>query len=255
MSVTITTTKLHLAIAVVAVALVAPTTAAVAFHVFDDVADDRFYSDAVEWAFDNDITTGTSATTFEPDANVTRGQNVTFAERYDDNIVQPALATLTTNTATNTTGIATTAADVATNTSGISGLETAQPFATSAFEGSFDALTGTPTAYVTVTVTAPVAGHVTVNSTAHVFHPVDGGDVVCVIVESTDIPPTDIFNNAESAQRHETSLPSNDGSVSGTRTFTIAAGATIDYVLACEHSKPGGEMISRNLTAIFTPAP
>jgi hypothetical protein len=241
MSVTITITKLHLAIAVVAVALVAPTTAAVAFHVFDDVSDDRFFSEAVEWAFDNDITTGTSATTFEPDANVTRGQNVTFAKRYDDNIVQPALTTATGKIATNPTGIA--------------GLDTAQPFAATAFEGSSTSLTDTPTAYVTVTVTAPVTGHVTVNSTATVSHTVEGGDVLCVIVESTDIPPTTISVFAESVQWHETGGSSNDGSVSGTRTFAIAAGASIDYVLACEEVLGGGAIWGRNLTAIFTPAP
>jgi hypothetical protein len=103
--VTITITKLRLAIAVIAIAVLAPATTAFATHVFGDVADDRFYSDAVEWAFDNNITTGTSATTFEPDANVTRGQNVTFAKRYDDNIVQPALTTLTGSTTTNAAAI------------------------------------------------------------------------------------------------------------------------------------------------------
>ena len=192
-----------------------------------------------------------------PNPSVTPGyfQNVTFAKRYDDNIVQPALATLTTNTATNTTGIATTAADVAANATGIAGLDTAQPFAATTFENTAIGLTDTPTAYVTVTVTAPVAGHVTVNSTAAVFHGVDGGDVFCVIVESTDIPPTNIFINAESVQRFETGLPSNEGSVSGTRTFAIAAGATIDYVLACEEFPEGGTVRARNLTAIFTPAP
>ena len=90
---TITIRKLHLAVAVFAVALIAPATA-LATHVFTDVPDDQFYSDAVDWAFDNGITTGTSATTFEPNAGVTRGQNVTFARRYDTNIVQPALAEL-----------------------------------------------------------------------------------------------------------------------------------------------------------------
>ena len=239
MSVTIT--KLHLAIAVVAVALIAPTTAAVAFHVFDDVSDDRFFSDAVEWAAANGITTGTSATTFEPDANVTRGQNVTFAKRYDDNIVQPALATLATDTATNTSSIA--------------GLDTAQPFAVTAFESTGVELTSTPTAYVTVTATAPVAGHVTVNSTAHVRHSSDGGDVLCQIVESTDIPPGGISDGAESAQRFEAGGAGDQGSVSGTRTLAIAAGTSVDYVLACNESADGGTIQARNLTAIFTPAP
>lgn len=70
-----------LAVALPAVALAATP--------FDDVDPSAFYADAVEWAYDNGITTGTSATTFEPDANVTRGQNVTFAKRYHDNIAQP----------------------------------------------------------------------------------------------------------------------------------------------------------------------
>jgi hypothetical protein len=63
-------------------------------HPFTDVPDGRFYSEAVDWAFNNGITTGTSATTFEPDSTVTRGENITFAKRYDDFVVQPALATL-----------------------------------------------------------------------------------------------------------------------------------------------------------------
>jgi hypothetical protein len=54
----------------------------------------QFHTEAVEWAAENEITTGTSATTFSPDGFVTRGQNVTFAKRYDDNIVQPALANI-----------------------------------------------------------------------------------------------------------------------------------------------------------------
>ena len=37
--------------------------------------------------------------------------------------------------------------------------------------------------------------------------------------------------------------------------FAIAAGATIDYVLACQELGDGGIVLSRNLTAIFTPAP
>jgi hypothetical protein len=230
---TITIRKLHLAIVVLVVALIAPATA-VAFHVFNDVRDDQFYSDAVEWAFDNGITTGTSATTFAPNAGVTRGQNVTFAKRYDDNIVQPALAA---------------------NAAEVAGLDTAQPFATTAFEGTETLLSLTPTAYVSVTVTAPVAGHVTVNSTAAVLHSAVGGWVLCVIVESTDIPPGSVTDTSESAQPWRAGVAFETGSLSGTRTFAIAAGATIDYVLACEEIGAGGLLLGRNLTAIFTPAP
>ena len=48
---------------------------------FDDVKEDAFYYDAVLWAAENGITTGTSATTFEPDATCTRGQIITFLWR------------------------------------------------------------------------------------------------------------------------------------------------------------------------------
>jgi S-layer homology domain len=88
---TFTIKKVHLAMAVLVVALIAPATA-LATHIFSDVPDSKFYADPVEWAFNNGITTGTSATTFSPEDGVTRGESVTFLKRYDDNIVQPALA-------------------------------------------------------------------------------------------------------------------------------------------------------------------
>ena len=49
---------------------------------FTDVSPDKYYYDAVLWAVENGITAGTSATTFEPDATVTRAQNVTFLWRW-----------------------------------------------------------------------------------------------------------------------------------------------------------------------------
>jgi hypothetical protein len=48
---------------------------------FKDVASTSYYYDAVEWAVANGITTGTSATTFEPDVICTRAQAVTFLWR------------------------------------------------------------------------------------------------------------------------------------------------------------------------------
>ena len=92
-------------IAALAIVVAVPTMA-YATHTFPDVPTAKFYHDAVEWAFANGITTGTSPTTFSPEDPVTRGENITFAKRYDDNIVQPALATLTASVATNTADIA-----------------------------------------------------------------------------------------------------------------------------------------------------
>ena len=48
---------------------------------FADVAAGSYYADAVQWAVANGITSGTSATAFEPDAPVTRAQVVTFLYR------------------------------------------------------------------------------------------------------------------------------------------------------------------------------
>ena len=55
-----------------------PTTAN---NPFTDVQSDAYYYDAVLWAVEQGITSGTSATTFSPDATVTRGQTVTFLWR------------------------------------------------------------------------------------------------------------------------------------------------------------------------------
>ena len=48
---------------------------------FADVAAGSYYSKAVAWALEKGITTGTSATTFSPDAVCTRAQVVTFLQR------------------------------------------------------------------------------------------------------------------------------------------------------------------------------
>ena len=83
--------RLKLATAVVGVVVLAAS-AGFASNPFTDVSAGRYYTNAVAWAFSNGVTTGTSATTFSPEQNVTRGQNVTFAYRYDQNVVQPALS-------------------------------------------------------------------------------------------------------------------------------------------------------------------
>ena len=48
---------------------------------FTDVPADAYYADAVAWAVENGITTGTSKTTFSPNADCTRAQTVTFLWR------------------------------------------------------------------------------------------------------------------------------------------------------------------------------
>ena len=50
---------------------------------FGDVGAGRFYTAAVQWMVDNDITTGTSPTCFSPDDQVTRGQTAAFIWRME----------------------------------------------------------------------------------------------------------------------------------------------------------------------------
>lgn len=142
-----------------------------------------------------------------------------------------------------------------TTSSGIQDLVNHRSFAVTAYESTFTLMTGPPpTPYVSVDVTAPVHGQVTVNSTATVGHTGLAGVVICVIAESTDIPNVAIITD-ESAQLFEAGSSINDGTLSGTRTFEIAADETVTYVLACEEFGDGGVINGRNLTAIFTPAP
>ena len=48
---------------------------------FTDVAADAYYANAVLWAAENGVTSGTTATTFSPNNNCTRAQIVTFLYR------------------------------------------------------------------------------------------------------------------------------------------------------------------------------
>ena len=243
MTISVTVRKLHLGVALIVVAVLAPASAALAAHVFVDVPDSKFYAEPVQWALDNDITTGSpaGADTFRPEDAVTRGEVVTFLKRYHDNLALPAITA-------NTTASADNAADIAE-------LRTATPFAATASEPLGAGVTNTPMAYVTVSVTAPADGHVTVNSTARVTHTgADGSEVFCAITESTAIPGF-FSGTEESFQIFEKNGAADSGSVSGTRTFEITAESTVDYVLACEEGGDGGQFNGGNLTAIFTPAP
>ena len=51
---------------------------------FADVSASSYYNEAVQWAVTNNITSGTSPNTFEPDAPVTRAQVMTFLYRNAD---------------------------------------------------------------------------------------------------------------------------------------------------------------------------
>ncbi len=50
-------------------------------HGFTDIDEAKYYAEAVRWMVEHDITTGTSPTTFDPDAVLTRAQIATFLWR------------------------------------------------------------------------------------------------------------------------------------------------------------------------------
>ena len=70
-----------LLLAVLLLTAVLPLTALADDLPFTDVAPGDYCYDAVAWAFENEITNGTSATTFGPESTCTRGQVVTFLWR------------------------------------------------------------------------------------------------------------------------------------------------------------------------------
>ena len=66
--------------------------AALADQSWTDAPDGNFYSDALEWATVNGMTKGCDGgINFCPDRGATRAESITFAKRYDDLVVQPAL--------------------------------------------------------------------------------------------------------------------------------------------------------------------
>ena len=71
------------ALAVAPLLLVASVGPAGAVAGFGDVPEGRFYTEAVQWMVDNEITSGTSPGCFSPEANTTRGQLATFIHRSE----------------------------------------------------------------------------------------------------------------------------------------------------------------------------
>ncbi len=60
---------------------------------FHDVADNAFYTEAVDWLLWRGLTTGTSPTTFSPEREISRAEAVTFLYRLNylaDGIIDPA---------------------------------------------------------------------------------------------------------------------------------------------------------------------
>jgi hypothetical protein len=159
--------------------------------------------------------------------------------------LKASVATTTTNIGTNTTNIAT-------NTAGIAALDGAQPFAVTN-RSAFETVESTGEVVVSVTVTAPVAGQVTVNSTTTASEITAGDEVRCSITTSTASIDFDYEQGWESSGMNNGSF----STMAGTRTSNIAGGATATYNLFCRHAGTSGSSFLSDsvLTAIFTPAP
>ena len=98
--------KTKLLMAVLAVALIVPATA-YGTDAWSDVPDAAYEHAAVTWAKANSITNGCDGgTNFCPAREVTRRENIAFTYRYDQEIVQPALADIESDIATNAADIA-----------------------------------------------------------------------------------------------------------------------------------------------------
>lgn len=138
-------------------------------------------------------------------------------------------------------------------TAATSSLTSSMPFATNVSVEEITDLTASNDPYVEVEITAPVDGHVTVVSNAQVQHEGANGDfVLCGIFEADSIGS--LIFIVESVQGFKKQGQSTDGSLSGMRTFEIAAGETVSYVLACRASGTAGQIFNRALTALFTPS-
>jgi hypothetical protein len=130
----------------------------------------------------------------------------------------------------------------------VAALEAARPL-TSTAQNLLESVTAADEVVVSVTITAPVAGRVTVFSTSALGDAVAGEETRCTITTGTALETGFL-------QRWESGGPNSGqhAQLSGVRTFDIAAGATVPYHLVCDHVGAGAtSMESTILSAIFTP--
>ena len=154
-------------------------------------------------------------------------------------------------------GLAEANTKIAASEAKIAVLEASEPFAVSNYNAPLQLLTEAPKSVVDVTVTAPVDGQVTVNYSTDIDNLILGQDSVCAPYRSTEIPTFTILNTAQGVGFWETAtlITGDEGTVSGTAAFDIAAGTTVTYSLACYELGGDGGVRGRTMTAIFTPTP
>jgi hypothetical protein len=257
-NITITFTKTKLALSLLVVALVIPATA-FATHVFDDVPDDAFYADPVEWAFDISITTGKSATSFAPLDNVTRGESVTFFKRYNDNVVEVAdasnsAATEAAQAAADTAQADADAAQVAadTNAADIDALMLAvEPLVnnvSASAAGEQHEVVGTTDEIIrSISPTPPADGAVIVNSSMYWHAPTAALGAQCAITTGSTVDTTHL-------QVVEMDGVGTDfAPLSGTLAFEVTENVLLTVDLVCDTTSGEAAADDSALTAIFAP--
>lgn len=133
----------------------------------------------------------------------------------------------------------------------VSSLESSQPFVVASEPIEQVVVRYVPTSIRDLTLTAPVAGQVTLAATGTASLPPDAGPYLkCGIMTAVEEPPSDV------AVFWSKPADAWDVPIAASRVFDITAGATATYHLVCQNDAAGaGKIYAPRLTAIFTPAP
>ena len=250
MTLTLRLTRTRLAIGIAALVLLGAASA-VAAGTFTDVPGGQWFSTPVQWAADNEITTGKTATTFAGGDPVTRYEAVTFQHRYDTNVVQPALADVGGD-------IAALQADSTADT--LDGLHANQLIRAAQVSDAtgVDNWDGSTLDH-DLTITAPVAGALLVTSTTLVGRDWDEtatgpGEVYGILrMDGSDI--TGFIGSGTPIDFDLTGFTSEDESIVMHHLIPVSAGTHIVTSRVNGNWSPGGlaYVLGRTLTALFVP--
>ncbi|MEQ8842915.1 MAG: hypothetical protein RIB98_18210, partial [Acidimicrobiales bacterium] len=204
----------------------------------------------VDWAFNNDITTGKTATSFAPEDNVTRGESVTFLKRYNDNIVEPAdeanaaaAAAAQADADANANDIDTAEADIASIQAQIAPLTNS----TASFvSGNSAVAVSTPVVVQTLSLTAPADGLMIVTATGNVRASEAGTFFECSLgtTESLDFDHMVVTGPDGFAEW---------STLAFTRGVAVADGEELTMNLVCGASGGSGAVWDSMMTMVFAP--
>jgi len=132
----------------------------------------------------------------------------------------------------------------------VAALEASRPFASTAYESGEEYSANTEESLVSLMVTAPADGQVTVDSATWVETNDPGGQLVCSISSG------DAFDEQYAQIWVSAGAVGDRAQLSGTRTFDLTAGDAGEYHLFCRNEGDQiAQFVAGTLTAIFTAAP